>query len=37
MNGLRIKIEMRNELRNGRGEVNTKSSRLNSVKSLDSD
>ncbi len=32
-----MKIEMRNEVKNRRGEMVTKSSRLNSLKSLDSD
>ncbi len=37
LNGLKMKIEMRNEVKNKRGEMITKSSRLNSMKSLDSD
>lgn len=37
LNGLKMKIEMRNEVKNRRGEMAIKSSRLNSIKSLDSD
>jgi hypothetical protein len=37
LNGLKMKIEMRNEVKNTRGEMVTKSSRLNSMKSLESD
>ncbi len=37
LNGLKLKIEMRNDVKNKRGEMITKSSRLNSMKSLDSD